>query len=272
MRDLGCITCALLGNSALENMGLIAEAGFTKTFYLWDDNVDAKAFSARAHELGIEIETLHSPFDVVSEIWNEGEIGDRYTERLRRCVWVAAEYGIPYVVVHTTCTNRAPLVSNLGIVRFGKIVHEAQKLGVKLAFENLEFVRHLALVMDEFKDSPNVGFCYDVGHEHCYSPGIKYLPLFGDRLFCTHIHDNLGIAPTKDMDYRDDLHRIPFDGNIDFSEVCRGIKATGFEGTLMLEVANRKDYDFYKGYTPEQFYKKAYESALKLRELCDGKN
>jgi len=270
MRKLGCYVWEQLGNSLTENMIEIKNAGFDSTFFSWRKDTDTESYMRVANEIGLCVETLHAPFDQINTLWEEGEDGDRFTEVLRRCIKTAGFYGVPYVIMHTTAGRIVPKTSHIGLLRFGKLVLEAEKCGVKLAFENLEFVRHLSLVLDYFKSSPNVGFCYDVGHEHCYSPGIKYMPLFGDRLFCTHIHDNLGLAPTKDVDYRDDLHKIPFDGNIDYEKVCTSIGNSGFEGTLMLEVCNCNRYSFYGELSPAQFYAKAYDAATKLRILTDG--
>ncbi|MBR5553014.1 MAG: sugar phosphate isomerase/epimerase [Clostridia bacterium] len=269
MRKLGCNASALLGNDIPANMECIKAAGFDCTFISWNDGADIDGYMKKAASIGLAVETFHAPFDKMNSMWEESVDGDEYTELLRRCIKAAGHYDVPYVIMHTTIGRIVPKTSPIGLLRYHKLIVEAEKQGVKLAFENLEYVRHLELILDYFK-SENVGFCYDVGHEHCYTPGIKYMPIFGDRLFCTHIHDNLGLAPTKDVDYRDDLHRIPFDGNIDYDAVCRGIKQSGYKGSLMLEISNRTPYLFYDGLSPMQFYTKAYEAAQKLRALCDG--
>lgn len=269
MRKLGCNASEVLGVNVFESMELIKNTGFDCTFFTWNEGVDVKAYVDKANSLGLEVETIHSPFSRMNDLWVEGIEGDEYTEVLRRCIQDAGANGVPYVIMHTTIGNVVPKTSHIGLTRFEKLIIEAKKQNVKLAFENLEFFRHLGLILDYFKDE-NVGFCYDVGHENCYTPGMRYMPLFGDRLFCTHIHDNTGLAESKDVDYRDDLHKLPFDGNIDFERVCKDIKNSGFEGTLMLEISNRKPYYFYNDLTAKEFYEKAYASAVRLRTLCDG--
>ncbi len=270
MRKLGCNSAWLLGNDVPTNMELIKNAGFDCTFLLWDDDLDIEKYMNKASSIGLEMETFHSPFSNVNAIWEEGEEGDIYTEQLRRCIISASEHDVPAVVIHTTCSSIAPKTSPIGLLRFSKLVNQAEKSRVKLAIENLEFIRHLGLVLDYFKSS-YVGFCYDVGHENCYTPGYRFMPLFGDRLVCTHIHDNLGLAPSKDVDYRDDLHRIPFDGAIDYAPVMASIRESGYTGPLTLEVSNRSPYYFYNGLSAEQFYEKAFSVASKLRDMTDGK-
>lgn len=269
MRKLGCNASSLLGNSIEKNMELIKKAGFDCTFLVWEEELDLDKIVAHAKNIGLEIETLHAPFLEINSLWEEGTDGDYYTEKLRLCIKAAAKYNISYVIMHTTVTTVVPKTSHIALMRFGKLVREAEKQGVKLAFENLEYIRHLSLILHTFK-SENVGFCYDVGHEVCYTPGLRYLPLFGDRLFCTHIHDNEGFPADKVVDYKSDLHKIPFDGSINFEHICKELKKCAYKGSLMLEVSNREPYHFYNDLTPEQFYEKAYAAAVKLRKLTDG--
>ncbi len=269
MRKLGCNAEALLGNDIFKNMELIKAAGFDSTFFYWDDNTDIEKYMEKANSLGLEVEFLHAPFDTVNSVWVEGDEGDVYTEKMRRCIKTAAKYNIPVVVLHTSSGNDVPKTSPIGLLRHKKLIIEAERCGVKIAFENTRIIRHLSLLLEYFK-SENVGFCYDTGHEKCYTPGYRFMPLFGKRTFVTHIHDNNGLSESKEISYNDDLHRIPFDGIIDFSRVCKEVKENGYKGNLTLEVNNREPYCYYKDLTAEEFYKKAFAAAVKLREMVDG--
>ncbi len=89
-----------------------------------------------------------------------------------------------------------------------------------------------------------------------------------DRLSALHIHDNFG-------EYNTDLHMLPFDASIDFGKVARYIKASGYEGTLMLEVSasqmtRYKKDSLYEHLSPYEYLEKAAISAKKLRDLVDG--
>ena len=269
MRKLGCNAQELLGNDIFQNMELIKKAGFDSTFFYLDDDTDIEKYMEKANSLGLEVEALHAPFKTVNTVWVEGDEGDVYTEKIRRSIITAAKYNIPVVVLHTSSGNQVPKTSPIGLLRHKKLIIEAERRGVKLAFENIRIIRHLSLILEYYK-SENVGFCYDTGHEKCYTPGYRFMPLFGDRTFVTHIHDNNGVAESKDISYRDDLHRIPFDGIIDFERVCKEIKENGYKGNLTLEVNNREPYCYYKDLTAEEFYAKAFAAAEKLREMVDG--
>ena len=86
------------------------------------------------------------------------------------------------------------------------------------------------------------------------------MPLFGDRLICTHIHDNTAV-------YNEDSHFLPFDGACDFGYVAEAIRSSGYSGSLMLEVGcngpcGQDD--------PLNFLARAAESVKRLRAMIDG--
>ena len=117
---------------------------------------------------------------------------------------------------------------------------------------------NLAWAMEAF---PDQGFCWDCGHEACFTQGREYMPLFGHRLICTHIHDNSG-------EFNADYHQLPFDGVFDYGRFARQIQASGYTGSLMLEVmANPK---FYPDMTPEVYLRRAADVAQRLRKMVDG--
>lgn len=272
MRKLGVNIYVNFGKNLFETMDIIKTTGFDTCFFTWDEKTNVASIKEHADSIGLEIETIHAPFGKMNSMWlDDSNEGDRFTETLKKCIRDAGENGIPYVIMHSTIgsVSHIPKSSHIGLTRFSKLVVEAKRYGVKLAFENLEFPRFMALILENFKDE-HVGFCYDIGHENCYTPGLTFLPWLGERLFCTHIHDNFGLGDEKDINYRDDRHMIPFDGNIDYKAVMKRLSDSGYKGSLMLELDNRPDYNYYGDLTAEKFYSKAFDAAIKLRELCDG--
>lgn len=130
------------------------------------------------------------------------------------------------------------------------------------AFENQRKLANLAWAMETFGPDSNVGFCWDCGHESCFTPGREYMPIFGKRLVCTHIHDNHGI-------YNGDDHMLPFDACMDFEKVARQIRESGYEGSLMLEVGPGA-HEVYQNLTWEEFFERAAVAVKRLRDLVDG--
>ena len=102
-----------------------------------------------------------------------------------------------------------------------------------------------------------MGFCWDCGHEGCFTPGRRYMPLFGDRLICTHIQDNEGI-------YNKDTHLIPFDGALDFGYVAEALRSAP-EVPLTLEL-KRKAVP-YEGMSDEDYLARAAAAVKRLRDM-----
>ena len=147
---------------------------------------------------GLIYETVHNVRKTaggadVNDLWYEGEAGDDMYAELVKGIDMCAEISSPISVLHLSSGVDVPPPTDVGRGRFINLVDYALKKGVSLAFENTRKIFNLAWVFEEFKDADNVGFCYDSGHESCYTPGKEFLPIFGEHLICTHIHDNDGI-------------------------------------------------------------------------------
>jgi hypothetical protein len=110
-----------------------------------------------------------------------------------------------------------------------------------------------------------VRFCYDCGHEHCYTEHVPFVDIFADRLICTHLHDNFGRSKTDRM-ADGDLHLLPFDGNVDYRKMIDKLDEYDYRGSLMLEVfdgMSRKYLDWGR----EKFVKEAFERVSKIKAL-----
>lgn len=249
-----------------ENIKAMAEAGFKYTFIGWNKDFNVKERVALFRKNGIEIDNFHAPFFGLNCIWYDGAEGDEYISTLKGCVDDAADCNVKYVIVHPTAGAPEPITSEIGINRLRDLVIHARAKGVRICFENLEYPEVLGIVMDELKDL-EVGFCYDVGHEAQCTPGMQFLPIFGDRLCCTHIHDNYGMSYSTVAILHGDCHMLPFDANIDFARVMRQIRESGFDGVLMIEASVRDDIGTYMGMSAAEYYARAYKSIVRLAEI-----
>ena len=208
---------------------------------------------------GIGYDTLHAPFRQMNDIWYAGEEGERRYAELAHCIDVCTEVGAPIAVVHLSSGIKPPPPTDIGRGRFIDLVNYAAGKNVSIAFENTRMLGNLAWVLEEFGEASNAGFCWDTGHEACFTPGREYMPIFGKRLICTHIHDN-------DLEY--DCHYLPFDGKIDFERVARQIRESGYQGALMLEVVGNRP--IYNDVPPEEFMERAGKVIKRLRNMVDG--
>jgi sugar phosphate isomerase/epimerase len=250
-----------LGATPAETLTRIKEIGFDSFFA--DDTEEKSIFAQKeqAEKLGLDFEFIHGPWRGCNDLWIEGEAYRPLFDDILSTIDLAQKAQVPAVIVHVSSGFKPPEVNDLGLSRFDALVERAEKRGVILAFENLRKLGNLAYLMDRYEDSEFVKNCFDFGHAHCYTPGIPFAEIFGDKLYCTHIHDNFGMpVPKADGD----LHLLPFDGNINYADVMRSLDKIGYAGTLTLEVFNFAPYDKMSA---EEFIRTAYERLVKLANL-----
>ena len=252
----------LAAYNAEEGFRLFSSIGFDTTFTMYTPEKGASeifTFKQAAQKSGIVIDSLHAPFNRINDMWSDdATIGDTCLRELCDCIEACKSFDIPTAVVHLSSGENAPHINDIGHSRFDRLVECAVKNGVTIAFENQRKIANLAFVLELYKDVPNVGFCWDVGHEACFARGIEFMPLFGDRLVYTHIHDNFAV-------YNEDSHIIPFDGVIDFEKVARHIRNSNYNGSLTLELSCKAA----EGMTPSEFYSRAYKAATKIRDMIE---
>ena len=219
---------------------------------------ELKKYRVLGDTLEMEYETSHSTIPGCCEIWLDGEKGDAYIAKLLCAVDNCAAINIPTLIVHIQTEHRSNTSLKRGLKRLEPVVQAAKEKGVKIAFENVDAPEYLYKTLEYFNE-PHIGFCYDSGHEACFTPGIRLLPVLGHRLICTHLNDNDGKA---------DLHLLPFDGAIDFNRICTELKEIGYKGNLTFELCYSKDYA--KKMTKQEFMEACYVHALKMREMING--
>lgn len=243
-----------------ERFRLMKSAGFDSTFIWWGDEfveVDGPKHKHpdMARRYGLDVENVHLPFFEANNLWIDNLAAESLVEAYARSLEECAEQSIPTVVMHLTEGEDLPAISRLGIDRIRRLAELAEKKSVNIALENLRKPEFLKTVLGEIQ-SARLGFCFDSGHQHCRTKEVDYLSLYGSRLMALHLHDN---------DESEDQHQIPGEGTIDWSLLCKKLKATEYTGAVALEVTN--EFSRLKGTeSPEEFLSRAYSSASALRK------
>jgi sugar phosphate isomerase/epimerase len=211
-------------------------------------------------------------------MWEKGEEGCAAVEELLNCLRDCKRFDVPIMVAHTYIGfQNVHNPAGVGLENFLKVVEEAEKLNVKIAFENTEGEIYLAALMEKFKDCRNVGFCWDTGHELCYNKGKNMTALYGDRLICTHLNDNLGISNYDGkIIWTDDLHLLPFDGINNWNSIVDCLNKCGYDDILTFELSKtsmpgRHDNDKYANMNVEEYFAEAYNRACKVAKLKEDK-
>ncbi|MBQ3006306.1 MAG: sugar phosphate isomerase/epimerase [Clostridia bacterium] len=237
-------------------------------------SVDPAPLVKLAKEESMFIDYIHAPFNKSDDMWMKGEIGDIALSELLEHLEICAKHEIPAMVAHTFIGfDNDNIPTDIGIERYGKLAERASVLGIRLALENTEGEEYLFALMDAFKNEKSVGFCWDTGHELCYNRGKKLMQMFGDRLFVTHLNDNLGV---KDYDGKitwiDDLHLLPFDGIADWDSIVASLAEYGFSGPLTFELntlskPGRHENDKYSEMPLERYLAEAYSRACRVAAM-----
>ena len=263
MRQIGINLHAKSGLDAFTYAKRIKELGFDTIFtgVAASDEGQLKLAEAFAAN-GLIYENLHAPFSHINDIWFDCEGGEAMISELLTSVDRCALAGAPILVVHLSSGIKAPQISDIGRARFETLVEHAAAKGVTIAFENQRKVANIAWAFENFESCDNVGFCWDCGHEACFTLGREYMPLFGRKLVCTHIHDNFKV-------FNGDAHLIPFDGKINYERFAELINKYEYKGPLTLEVIAANS-DLYGDYKVDEYLEKAALAIKKLRVMVDG--
>ena len=246
------------GLSVEEQIRLMKENGFEATF-LGCEGANFDEVVEKLQQAGITVDNLHAPFNKINDMWLPGEAGEEMLARLIRCVEKAAAHGIPVIVVHISSGTKPPLINDIGNERFARLMEAARENNVTIAYENQRMLANIALMFERFEDA---GFCWDIGHEACFTNGREYMPIFGDKLVALHIQDN-------NCEFNKDIHLIPYDGSIDFDKAAKMIAQRGYQGTVMLELI-KKNSNVYDNVSAEDYYKKAAEAARRFRDAIES--
>lgn len=217
--------------SAIETIDAIKNAGFTNVFIQWY-NRDWKPTQEEQLEYirkkGLNIIFAHLGYQNINDLWLEKEAGDKLVDRYKNDIKICRNNNIPMVIMHLTSKSEAPKYNEIGLKRLQEIVDYAQKLNIKVAFENTKIKGYLDYVIDNIKNK-NVGICFDSGHYH------------------VHFNDE-------------------FDGTLNWSNVVKNLKECNYSGPITLELCYRYEYlkmginEFYKrGYEVGNKLKEMFE-------------
>lgn len=259
-----------------KQLDLLKKTGFDAYFFEWKPELDVKDLKSYGDELGMICQSMHAPFTKMADMWEEGEKAEIAVDELLQCVETCADNQIPILVCHCFIGFGPENPNEIGVQNFKKVVLRAEELGVKIAFENTEGESYLDILMRAFKDFGHVGFCWDTGHEMCYNHSQDMTALYGGRLLCTHLNDNLGISSEEGkITYLDDLHLLPFDGIADWSSIVERLNRHGYADILTFELntkskKGRHENDIYEEMGIEAYIAEVYKRACKIAEMKEN--
>jgi sugar phosphate isomerase/epimerase len=238
----------------------IARAGFTHVHWCHHWNTD---FIYSSHEIeqiarwfkeyGLQLLNLHASHGR-EKYWCSFEEYQRRAgvELVQNRIAMTAQLGADVIIIHvpTRMEQIEPVRRSLD-----ELLPFAQRYSVRIAVENMESddFDMLTTLLNEY-DSSVLGLCYDSGHGHIDGGGLDHLERVKGRLIALHLHDN---------DSKDDQHKIPFTGTVDWERLARLIAASPYDKCINLEVVIQntgiKDED--------EFLRQAHAAGMKLNEM-----
>ena len=255
---------------------LLKQAGFSAVSPVWSPDSDMDSLAACVRENGMTIQSLHAPHGVYL-LWEpDAPESLPVQERILGCIDACAQYQVPVMVIHGWQGLEYTFPDTpLDFRFFDRMADYAQKNNVCVAFENLEGEEYLEALMARYRDREHIGFCWDSGHDHCYPHKTDFLESYGDRLIMTHINDNRGLrSPEGIPAATDDLHLLPFDGNIHWLHAIGRLKGKPRQSILNFELkyrsaSNAPEDLLYTNMDLAQYIQTAGERAHRIAQLYE---
>lgn len=271
-QKIGISLCNDHGIPEGEVIQIIKNAGFDAISPTWVSRDALARTVAEARRVGLEVSALHSSIDKAADMWERdpdvsSAVVCDYLESIDAC----SELSIPVIVIHAWIGFDYTFDGgSLNFGNFDTVVAHAREKNVKIAFENTEGLEYLSALMEHFRGDDTVGYCFDSGHEMCYNFSEDLLARWGERLYMTHLNDNLGIKSYEGVIFwKDDLHLMPYDGIADWDYNIERLRRARRQDILNFELKvkskpERHENDVYMKMTPTEYYTEAYKRAAKI--------
>lgn len=276
MRHMIGLALGSLGDRApAYEIHKLKEHGFDATFTGWRSTKQVADFAELCAKEGLIYDCIHAPFEKAADLWKSGEAGNIAEQELKNCLKSCAIIGVNKMVSHPFIGFLEHTPVQTGLDRYFRLADCAGKYGIKICIENVEGEEYFDFLMQGLRDYPNVGFCFDSGHQLCYNRGRDLLTEYGDRLFYLHINSNMGVTGNK-ITWLDDSHMLPFDGSADMTRLADHLHRLHYPGVLMMELVRgnrpgRNTNDSYLTMTDDEYLAKAAAQINRLRKMVDDK-
>lgn len=252
-------------------MDSLKSVGFSALSLSWQRGDALEETIRLARERDFLIQSLHGPIRGMPAMWSrDPQVAAPLLRDLLDGVEDCAKFGVSILVVHPwNGVDYTFRQEDLYFAHFDRFMAHAESLGVRVAFENLEGPEYLDALMVRY---PSAGFCWDSGHERCYTPGLDLLSRYGHRLIMTHLNDNFGVAdPEGHLSGTDDLHLLPGHGNMDWAAAIRRLRMANPQEILNVELkirpkGDRCKLDLYSGIPLPQYFRDAWKTASRVAE------
>ena len=240
----------------------------TRTHFDYHDEAAVADLARWLEDTGLALHGVHAPItlSLTDGVWGQALSNASKDQDARRlaireaqaALAIAWRIPIPFLIVHLGVPRdlARPGDNDLDAARRSlEELHEmAAPLGVRLAVEvipnELSSPTDLVTIVEEDLELPGAGVCLDYGHAFLMGDLLDAIETASGHLVTTHVHDNRGTG---------DDHLVPFDGAIDWGAAMMATRKVGYDGTLLLELANTEN--------PRSVLEKARKARAKLERM-----
>jgi sugar phosphate isomerase/epimerase len=217
-----------------------------RSHFDYHDRQAAESLASWLHDTGVRLTSVHAPIaaSFAGGAWRDPwsnaspdaakrELAVRET-KLALDLAETAPYGT--LVVHVGGLAEADNQPAAARRSLEEIAERAAEVDVALALEvipnGLSSPDALVRLFESDAELGDAGVCLDVGHAHLIGDVVDAVETLSGYITTTHIHDNAG---------RRDDHLLPFEGTIDWERTLLALHKVGFDGPLVLELADAPD-------------------------------
>jgi L-ribulose-5-phosphate 3-epimerase len=207
------------------------------------------AISAALAAAGVAARSVHSPLGGPALGTLDEELRSQYETWYLQYLRAAASWGADVVVFHPIPNPAVVLAQDMPTAALripvavrrtlDALVPEAERLGVRLALENLPYLagdfplrraEELRALVEDYP-AASVGIVVDVGHAGTLrnDPAAE-IRAAGARLYATHLQD-------VDAEQPNDDHWAPGEGGLDWAAILQALRDVKYSGTWTFEIA-----------------------------------
>jgi sugar phosphate isomerase/epimerase len=209
---------------------------------------DVKAARELLRKTDLQVHSIHTPFSDLKLGHPDQKLKQEWLRVIGASLEIGVQIGAPLAVVHVTgeaheLTDAMFEASKQIAMDFIEELRiRAQKLGIRLAIENLTRVpnlqRRFGMTLGELCSvfpGSDIGFCLDTGHTISARMDMAAeINAAADRLVSIHLDSNDGTS---------DKHWLPTCGILDWPLTKKLLKRGGYEGEYVLELVGYDDPD-----------------------------
>ena len=198
-----------------ERLGIYKQEGFNEVALYLDKNYlnedeNYTDIISYARKIGLQVKQVHIDYKISNLICDETT--STYFDYLEEKLNEAIKLNIPYIISHASMSAEPPILNDKQLNKLKDLLNKYKDKNVYVCFENVRKNLNLDKILKSKLN--NIGFCFELGHAHCYGNEKELFEKYKDLIVCTHLHNNLG----------KDTHNLLNEGEIDYKYFLKELK------------------------------------------------